>query len=424
MIAIDVERVVAPIPGTSASACGVDLRRQNGGVRFYELKDLYKQAKRLEREEVWSDGDRGGPGRPDWRGLNEAILRALAEESKDLQLVAWLIEGLARTDGVAGVRAGFAIARGLVEAYFDDLHPAPDEDGVETRIRGLLELAEPTDARPVGLSLDDVVIGVAPPGPVSLAQVRLARKMEGYSQEQRRRMRGQRAHDLGEIRQSVVATDVRHFRCLLEELDGCRAEVEALAAALEPKCRGVQLGTFGNLTDVFDDVARTVRGLVGERLDEPTPPARPAPSTLGPAGVPPATDASLAAGPSTSGGGPIRSREQAFERMREVAEFFRRAEPHNPVSYVMPEVIRWGQTPLPQLITEFSAQPNGMDWFSRLISPERARPSSPPLQPPLPRQSGSAAATTTAETKPDEESGQKTTAAAIAKFREDAKKKS
>jgi type VI secretion system protein ImpA len=35
-----------------------------------------------------------------------------------------------------------------------------------------------------------------------------------------------------------------------------------------------------------------------------------------------------------------------------VAEFFRRTEPHSPVSYALEQAVRWGRMPLPELIRE------------------------------------------------------------------------
>jgi type VI secretion system protein ImpA len=35
-----------------------------------------------------------------------------------------------------------------------------------------------------------------------------------------------------------------------------------------------------------------------------------------------------------------------------VAEFFRRTEPHSPVSYALEQAVRWGRMPLPDLIKD------------------------------------------------------------------------
>ena len=48
----------------------------------------------------------------------------------------------------------------------------------------------------------------------------------------------------------------------------------------------------------------------------------------------------------------IRSREEALAGLLRVADFFRRTEPHSFLSYTLEQVIRWGRTPLPELLVE------------------------------------------------------------------------
>lgn len=50
--------------------------------------------------------------------------------------------------------------------------------------------------------------------------------------------------------------------------------------------------------------------------------------------------------------GPIASRKQAFERLKEVADFLRRTEPHSPVSYLVQRAVKWGDMRLEDVLTE------------------------------------------------------------------------
>jgi type VI secretion system protein ImpA len=52
------------------------------------------------------------------------------------------------------------------------------------------------------------------------------------------------------------------------------------------------------------------------------------------------------AGMAGIGGGPPQSRAQALAQLREVAEFFRRTEPHSPVAYLAEKAAHWGEQPL------------------------------------------------------------------------------
>ncbi|MNI69019.1 hypothetical protein D3C73_1247460 [compost metagenome] len=44
--------------------------------------------------------------------------------------------------------------------------------------------------------------------------------------------------------------------------------------------------------------------------------------------------------------GPIQTREQALAQLREVADFFRRTEPHSPVAYLADKAASWGEMSL------------------------------------------------------------------------------
>jgi type VI secretion system protein ImpA len=44
--------------------------------------------------------------------------------------------------------------------------------------------------------------------------------------------------------------------------------------------------------------------------------------------------------------GAPQSRTQALAQLREVAEFFRRTEPHSPVAYLAEKAAHWGEQPL------------------------------------------------------------------------------
>jgi type VI secretion system protein ImpA len=66
-----------------------------------------------------------------------------------------------------------------------------------------------------------------------------------------------------------------------------------------------------------------------------------------------------------SGGYP-RDREQAFKTLLQLADFFRRNEPHSPLSYTIEQAVRWGRMPLPDLMDESIADENARQNVFRL----------------------------------------------------------
>ncbi len=53
--------------------------------------------------------------------------------------------------------------------------------------------------------------------------------------------------------------------------------------------------------------------------------------------------------------GQIASREDALRALGEIASFFRRTEPHSPLSYTLDEAVRRGRMTLPDLLAELVA---------------------------------------------------------------------
>ncbi|MBX3460350.1 MAG: type VI secretion system ImpA family N-terminal domain-containing protein [Planctomycetes bacterium] len=54
----------------------------------------------------------------------------------------------------------------------------------------------------------------------------------------------------------------------------------------------------------------------------------------------------------SAAGGAITNRKVAFERLKEVADFLRKTEPHSPVSYLVNRAVKWGDMPLESVLAE------------------------------------------------------------------------
>jgi type VI secretion system ImpA/VasJ family protein len=63
-------------------------------------------------------------------------------------------------------------------------------------------------------------------------------------------------------------------------------------------------------------------------------------------------DTPTSTAPASGPAGPITNRKVAFERLKEVAEFLRRTEPHSPVAYLVQRAIKWGDMSLENVIAE------------------------------------------------------------------------
>lgn len=61
-----------------------------------------------------------------------------------------------------------------------------------------------------------------------------------------------------------------------------------------------------------------------------------------------------------AGTDPSFNRNQAFQQLRLLSDYFQRTEPQSPVSYLLEKAIRWGYTPLPELMNELLQDNNNL----------------------------------------------------------------
>ncbi|MBI5256116.1 MAG: type VI secretion system protein TssA [Burkholderiales bacterium] len=98
--------------------------------------------------------------------------------------------------------------------------------------------------------------------------------------------------------------------------------------------------------------------------DAADPAAEPGPNAAGAA----------APGAATSGAGPLQTRAQALQQLRQVAEFFRRTEPHSPVAYLADKAARWGTMDLHGWLRTVVKDGGSLAHLEELLGVEPPRP--------------------------------------------------
>src|SRR5690606_8612873 len=62
----------------------------------------------------------------------------------------------------------------------------------------------------------------------------------------------------------------------------------------------------------------------------------------------------------------VQSREQVLSSLKQAAEFFRKTEPHSPISYALEQVVHWSGLSLPELLQELIDDNNSRNHYFRL----------------------------------------------------------
>jgi type VI secretion system protein ImpA len=367
---LDFEALLRPIPGDLPAGADPRMDRSPQSL-YFQVRDARRLAREAERAAA-SQEESGAPAGADWSSVRDLATRLLSEQAKDLDAAAWLIEALVREHGFAGFRDGCRLVRGLVENFWDGLHPMPDEEGLDTRLAqfsGLNgvdsegTLSSPLRALPLTQSAE-----LGPFGQWHHAQAADLEKVTSDEERDRRTRAG--IPTLETFRRAVQQTPITFYRTLRSDLEAARAEFDRMTSALDAKA-GHASPPSSNLRACLDEVAAAfadaTRGLA---LDAPGAAGGGAPADEAAGGE--AGPAGAASGPMVPGR--IASRDDAFVLLERVAEYFRNTEPHSPLSYTLEQAVRWGRMPLPDLLTELIQDEGVRESFFRLAGIRKAEP--------------------------------------------------
>ena len=343
---LDFAKLLAPIPGDKA--VGPDLRATSGpSSPYYQVKDARSAARAAERQA--ESGATDGPV-PDWKAVVAAGTKALATGAKDLEIAAYLIEGQARVQGYAGLRDGFKLTRQLVEAFWDDLYPVPDEEGVLTKVAPIAGLngddSEGTLLAPirmVPLTASDTH------GRLTYAnylQALATSKILDPKVKEKKIDAG--AMTFEKFKAAMTETPNAWVKTLHDDLTQCLAEFDLMGKAFDAKCgadappTSAVVALLTVVLDAVKDVARdklAITQQVAAEDDKPTADGKPAAREDGDAT--PGEKLPV-----------IRNREDALNAVLKLADYFRRIEPHSMVPATLEQAVRWGRMPLTDLLTE------------------------------------------------------------------------
>jgi type VI secretion system protein ImpA len=269
-----------------------------------------------------------------WPAVLTQCEQLLSARSKDLRVAAWLTDANARLHGYAGLADGLMLCRQLCQRFWADLHPQLDEGGdAEQRAGSLRWLLAQVEA--LARQLAVLKHGTRT---YSLSEMESA-QAGGRTAEQRgdAAPHGDRitVDDLAAARRG---TPREFFAVNSSEAKRAQVELAELQLVIDP-LMGADGPAFTGARRALEDAVHAV-----ERLAREADP-------LGAA-------AALASGQTTTSGsdeagaatgvfsGSLRTRAEALQQLRVVAEFFRRTEPHSPVAYLADRAAQWGDMPL------------------------------------------------------------------------------
>lgn len=317
------------LPGDAA--CGEDL---SFSTEFDQIAELRRQDDPTLDQGEWVTSLK----QADWPAVARLCEQLLRERTKDLRVVNWLTEADALTRGYAGLARGLALCAGLCERHWEPLHPQADDGDLEQRIGTLAWLLN----RVTTLARQLPVLRNAQ-RTASLTDMAEARSLQLAIERQpdaaESLSRGKLAlADVARIQKETPRPWLREQLAALHDavaaLASLQASVDGHLGADGPSFVSAREALAGALHDL-ERLARETGAVEGTAAATPTAAAG--------EGAPAATLASQAA---PAAAGVPTTRDQALAQLRQVADFFRRTEPHSPVAYLADKAARWGELPL------------------------------------------------------------------------------
>ncbi len=335
----DLAALLAPI--SAEAPAGADLREDaSPQSTYFRLRDARSDARAAERAADAGGGEGGVP--QEWRTIRELALDALATQSKDIEIAAWLCEAMLRLDRLAGLAAGFQLLAGIAENFWDVFFPAADEEGLAGRLAAIAGLngmgREGTLIQP----LRRITLFLRPDGaPFEFWQYEQSRELAGIGDAARRQQR----LDAGVVPFETVESEARaaepaRFGSLRDTSAAAAAAWQALGGILDARAGGEAPAT-GQVRDLLGQIREAAERWAPPAADAAVPP--PAPAAPG--------DAAGAA-PGSAPPGRLATRDDALRLLTEIAEFFHRTEPHSPLAYTLQEAARRARLTWPELLAE------------------------------------------------------------------------
>ncbi|NOY73137.1 MAG: type VI secretion system protein TssA [Gammaproteobacteria bacterium] len=354
---IDINTLMQPI--SEENAVGEDIRNNPSLSSLYsEIKSARNSARAAERNSMF-DGD-STEAIENWNKISTLAPQILTNEAKDLEVACWYTEALLRKAGFQGLRGGLSLIRHLIEQYWHEgLYPQEDEDGIETRVAAISGLnGEGTDGVLLAPIRSTYITDDVQPGPFSLWQYKQAVDIKRISDDKARSEQISKiGFSMDDIDRAVEQSSSTYFGDLRDDVTECLTEYRHINSMLGEYCGSHAVPPTSKITELLEETLGAVNHIAKHKFpvapvakddssdDEQIPPHES--DTVIPAGVP-------------------GSREEAFQQLASISDFFRRTEPHSPISYILDRAVTWGGMSLDELISELIPDSSSRTTYSSL----------------------------------------------------------
>jgi len=344
---VDLDLVFQAIPGENPAG---------ESLRYSGIYDEMREARRADEnlaQGAWQTELKVA----DFHKVLNLGVEALTIKSKDLQIAAWTVEALVKLHGFVGFRDGLKILAGLQANFWDQLYPEIDEGDMESRANAIAwvdtQVATAIKGAPftgaAGYSYNDWEDSKTFDFPdstdgLTTDESERIRKLKEQAESQRRVTADLWRKEIAQTRRAAVES----VNAVVQESWEAMAELNRV---IEEKFDRNQAPSLTVLKKALEDVETQLKPLLNaKRAEEPDPI-----EDEEVAGEEGGVEGGVAVGGVAKGA--ISSRRDALNRLNDIADYFKRSEPHSPVSYLVQKAVKWGDMPLELWLQEVIKDP-------------------------------------------------------------------
>ena len=292
----------------------------------------------------------------DWEFVYEKCISLLCSKTKDLRISAWLVEAATKNKQFDGMAAGLELMAQLCEKYWDVMHPLIEDNDTEQRVGNFAWLL----TRSVQL-VKEVPLTEGKDSAYSWADFEAARARANFAVRTGETATSSASQpDISVLEAARRKSSKTFFEVLIQGVKRCQAASTELETNLD-----VQLGNEGpSFSQLKETLSTLLATLVRYGADVGLK------STDGVAASAEDKDSNVTGAdgvPAAGFSGPIKTRDHAIEQLRQVAEFFRRTEPHSPVAYLADKAANWGDLPLHAWLKTVVKDPNSLVFIEEML---------------------------------------------------------
>ena len=257
------------------------------------------------------------------------------------------MESLVRTHGLSGLIAGCKLVTGLVEGFWDNLYPLPDEDGIMGQLASIAGLN--------GLDRDGTLIQPLRKLPLFTRPDKEPLPLWKYEQSAATERsapedREQRFAE-GTIPFETLETEARaasdQFAALRQVVEEASASWRNMHTAIEAHA-GADAPPSSRVAEVLDHIKEIAQLFAA--APQASSAAADHSTEAKPAAARQQSVAVTTPSPET-----VADRETAIRMLDDLAAYFRRTEPNSPLAYTLQEAARRGRMTWPELLAEIVA---------------------------------------------------------------------